>query len=188
MPQKRLQSLKGSLLLDGGKLTGSWFHRTVVLICRHDATGAFGLVLNRPEDRRLGEVLGAELPESLEGENVFNGGPVQPTALSFLHLDPAMLLPNVIDHVRVAHDLNELDEVGRGWMPNQRLRVFAGYAGWSPGQLEREMRQEAWLTHPATSDLLFHVPPDGLWRAILKSRPQWEERILADAPEDLGWN
>lgn len=188
MPQKRIQSLKGNLLLDGGKLGGCWFHRSVVLICRHDATGAFGLVLNRPEDRRLSEVLGADLPEVLEPERVYLGGPVQPTALSFLHLDPAMLVPNVIDHVRVAHDLDELVEVGRGWLPTHRLRVFAGYAGWSAGQLEREMRQEAWLTHPATAELVFDVPPDGLWRTILKSRTHWEERILADAPEDLGWN
>ena len=113
---------------------------------------------------------------------------MQPGALSFLHLDPAMLLANVLDQVRVAHDLNELVEVTRAWLPTQRLRVFAGYAGWSPGQLEKELRQEAWLTHPATPDLLFDVPPDALWRSILKARPHWEERILADAPEDLGWN
>lgn len=188
MPQKRIQSLKGSLLLDGGRLGGSYFSRTVVLICRHDASGAFGLVLNRRDARDLSEGVAMPLPSQLAGERLFLGGPVQPTALSFLHSDPAMLLPNVIDQVRLGHDVEDLIAVSSACLPSHRLRVFAGYAGWSPGQLDEEMRNEAWLTHPASIDLIFDPDPESLWRRILKQRPNWEERILADAPEDLGLN
>ena len=67
-------SLKGQLLLDGGKLCGSYFHRTVVLICEHNAEGAFGLVLNRPSEVRLAAVLGPERPDSLRTDALLGGG------------------------------------------------------------------------------------------------------------------
>ncbi len=188
MPRQRVQSLKGSLLLDGGRLGGSYFHRTVLLVCRHDATGAMGLVLNQRDDRRLGRVLTEDLPPRLEDEPLYLGGPVQPTALSFLHSNPAMPCANVLDQVQLGHELEELIQVGSHWQDSHRVRVFAGYAGWSPGQLDEEMRRESWLTHPASLELVFDVDPPQLWRTILKSRPSWQERILADAPEDLGLN
>ncbi len=58
--------LKGKLLLDGGDLTGSFFHRTVLLICEHNAEGAFGLVLNRSSGSKVGELVVADLPETLK--------------------------------------------------------------------------------------------------------------------------
>ncbi|HEX3890628.1 MAG TPA: YqgE/AlgH family protein, partial [Verrucomicrobiae bacterium] len=91
--------LKGKLLLDGGDLTGSFFHRTVVLICEHNAEGAFGLVLNRSSGSKVGELIVADLPDTLKGAPLFLGGPVQPTALSFLHADnfipDANVFPNL---------------------------------------------------------------------------------------------
>ena len=91
--------LKGKLLLDGGDLSGSFFHRTVVLICEHNAEGAFGLVLNRSAGNKVGEMIVADLPDMLKESPLFLGGPVQPTALSFLHADnfipDANVLPNL---------------------------------------------------------------------------------------------
>jgi putative transcriptional regulator len=79
--------LKGQLLLDSGQLRGSFFQRTVVLICQHDAEGAFGLVLNRATGTNAGDMIVADLPERLKGSPLFLGGPVQPSALSFLLTD-----------------------------------------------------------------------------------------------------
>ena len=73
--------LKGQLLLDGGNLRGSFFHRTVVLICQHDSEGAFGLVLNRHSGKNVGEAVVADLPEQVQGLPLFIGGPVQPGAM-----------------------------------------------------------------------------------------------------------
>ena len=84
---KLVKNLKGQLLLDGGKLTGSFFHHTVVLICEHNAEGALGLVLNRDNGNKVGEMLVADLPDALKEQSLFLGGPVQPAALSFLHSD-----------------------------------------------------------------------------------------------------
>ena len=92
------------MLLDGGDLSGSFFHRTVVLICDHNAEGAFGLVLNRSAGNKVGEVLVADLPDTLQESPLFLGGPVQPTALSFLHSDnfipDANVFPNLASAIR----------------------------------------------------------------------------------------
>src|SRR5690349_11164521 len=69
--------LKGQLLLDSGQLRGSFFQRTVVLICEHNAEGAFGLVLNRSSGSKIGEMVVADLPEALKEYPLFLGGPVQ---------------------------------------------------------------------------------------------------------------
>ncbi|HTH49143.1 MAG TPA: YqgE/AlgH family protein [Candidatus Limnocylindria bacterium] len=183
-----IPSLKGQLLLDGGKLRGSYFNRTVVLICEHTSEGALGLVLNRPSEAKLGEIIDRQLPESISGCTLFGGGPVQPSALTFLHSDEYLPASNVLDNLVMSHDLDELIDLGQSWSPTKQLRVFAGYAGWSPGQLDNEMRRESWLTHPASVDLVFRTPPESLWRHVISLRPNWQERLLADAPEDLSAN
>lgn len=188
MGKKQVGTLQGCLLLDGGMLGGSWFSRTVVLICRHDEAGAFGLVLNRKGDSEPGIRPPGPFPDSLAAEPVYAGGPVQPTLISYLYFDPAMLLPNVIDQVRVSQDLEDVLGVAGGLVSAGRVRIFAGYAGWSAGQLEGELRREAWIVHPASVDLIFDPAPEGLWRKILKSRPNWQDHLLADSPEELDRN
>ena len=185
---KSPQCLQGHLLLDGGKLKGSCFHRTVVLVCQHTPEGAFGLILNRPSDNKVGEVIEADLPGSLHDQVLFGGGPVQPAALSYLHGATSLPTPNVMPNLNVGHDLAELIELGRREDGESRLRVFAGYAGWGPGQLDEEMRREAWLTEPATLDLIFHTAPELLWRRILHRRGDWQSRFLSASPDDLSSN
>ena len=79
--------LQGKLLLDSGQLGGSFFQRTVILVCKHDTEGAFGLVLNRSVGKTVGDLIIANLPEPLKAAPLYLGGPVQPGALSYLHTD-----------------------------------------------------------------------------------------------------
>src|SRR5947209_13963102 len=97
------QFLKGQLLLDSGQLSGSFFQRTVVLICQHDAEGAFGLVLNRATGSAVGETIVADLPAVLKTHPLYLGGPVQPTALSFLHSDSFIPDANVMLNLSLGH-------------------------------------------------------------------------------------
>ncbi len=184
---KPFSSLRGQLLLDGGKLRGSYFHRTVVLICQHDPEGAFGLVINRTSGNKVGEVLVANLPTAIRDQTLYLGGPVQPAALSYLHADDTLLEASVMPNLNLGHSLDELSEIGESFSQSRQVRVFAGYAGWSPGQLEDEMKRDAWLTHPASLDLVFHPDPAVLWRLILRQKG-WLHRILAESPDDLSWN
>lgn len=179
--------LKGQLILDGGNLAGSFFHRTVVLICSHDKEGAFGLVLNRDTGDKVEDVLAEDVPEQIREQNVFIGGPVQPGALSYLHTDDYLPEANVIPNVNVDHSLENLLALGDNYSKTQKLRIFAGYSGWSPGQLEDEMKRDSWLVQPATIDLVFNTDPAELWKKIISQMgPQY--RILSDAPDDLSWN
>ncbi|MFO1478229.1 MAG: YqgE/AlgH family protein [Verrucomicrobiota bacterium] len=179
--------LKGQLLLDSGQLRGSFFQRTVVLICQHDAEGAFGLVLNRATGSSVGDMVVAELPEPLRKYPLYLGGPVQPTALSFLHTDSFIPDANVLPNLSLGHSLDALNEIGESFSTTRKVKMFAGYAGWSPGQLEEEMKRDAWLTHPASVELVFDTPHDDLWRGILQSMG-WKYKLLADSPEDLSVN
>jgi putative transcriptional regulator len=65
--------------------------------------------------------------------------------------------------------------------------MFAGYAGWSPGQLEEEMERDAWLTHPASLELVFETDPARLWQMVLKDKG-WKYKLLSQMPEDLSSN
>lgn len=186
MPTK-FKSLKGKLLLDGGKLAGSCFHRSIVLVCQHDPEGAFGLVVNRPTDKKIGEALVADLSDTLKDQPLFLGGPVQPQALSYLHADTFLPDANVLPNLKLEHSLDGLVELGASFSLTQQLKVFAGYAGWSPGQLDDEMKRGAWLTHPASLKLVFAADITGLWSKIVRQKG-WQYRLLADQPEDLNWN
>ena len=179
--------LKGQLLLDSGDLTGSFFQHTVLLICQHDAEGAFGLVLNRATDNKVGEALVADLPDTLKESPLYFGGPVQPTALSFLHTDHFIPDANVLPNLQLDHSLDELVELGESFSPAKKIKLFAGYAGWSAGQLESEMKRKAWLTHPASLELVFDTDPKELWQKILHQKGA-KYSLLAQTPEDLSWN
>src|SRR3974390_1279169 len=107
--------LKGQLLLDSGQLRGSFFQRTVVLICQHDADGAFGLVLNRATGSNAGDKIVAELPELLKKCPLYLGGPVQPSALSFLHTDSFIPDANVLPNLSLSHSLDALVDLGESF-------------------------------------------------------------------------
>lgn len=181
------KSLKGQLILDNGKLGASFFHRTVILICQHDAEGAFGLVLNRSTKNKVGDALVAKLPETLKAEPLYLGGPVQPQALSFLQNDTYLPEANVLPNLNLGHSLDSLVEIADSYSGTQKLKIFAGYAGWSPGQLDDEMKRDTWMTHPGSLDLIFHPRPEELWQLILREKG-WKYKLMAEAPEDPSWN
>lgn len=164
-------NLQGKLILDSGKLIGSFFDRTVILMCRHDDSGAFGLILNRATNHTLGEAVGDKLADPLAKMPIFIGGPVQSEMLSFLVETEAGPNPEIAPWVTMGHSLSDLKEVYLSAKHPVRIRVFAGYSGWAAGQLEQELAQNAWLTVPAQPHILFELP--------------YEER-LASAMETLG--
>jgi putative transcriptional regulator len=184
---KLFKSLKGQLLIDSGNLAGSFFSRTVVLLCQHNKDGAFGLTLNRSMEKTVGEMIVEDLPERICEQDLSIGGPVQTQAMSFLHSDNFMPDANVIPNLNLEHSLNDLSEIGESFSTTRQVRLFAGYAGWGAGQLEDEMKRNAWVTHPASVDHVFAIPPGQLWRAVMIEMGG-VHRLMADAPEDISWN
>jgi putative transcriptional regulator len=175
--------LKGQLLLDSGQLRGSFFQRTVVLICEHNAEGAFGLVLNRSSGSKIGEMVVADLPDTLKEYPLYLGGPVQTSALSFLHSDTFLSDANVIPNLALGHSLETLTEIAESFSVTRKV----SYSGWGPGQLESEMERNAWLTHPASLELILDGDPAMLWQKILQTMgPKY--KLLSMMPEDLSFN
>jgi putative transcriptional regulator len=172
------ESLSGQLLIASPSMS-DFFHRAVVLIVEHNDEGAFGLVLNRPSETTVGEVAD-ELAEAVGPEHVLHvGGPVQPNAVTAVgeHADPAEATKLIVGAVGMV-DIDGAPEL-------TRVRVFAGYAGWGPGQLDSELEAEAWIVEPAHPDDPF---ADGdLWARAL-SRKGGEFALLARMPVDPSLN
>ena len=187
MPRS-LPSLKGQLLLDAGGLHGSCFHRSVVLVCEHTVEGAFGVVLNKPTKVLLDSVVDEFLPARLASELVYSGGPVAPDALCFLFGQSSPANKGVLENLALGHDFGDLVFKAAEWDASHPLRVFQGYSGWAPGQLDAEMERGAWIAHPASTDLTFFSKPTELWRHILRQRSGWQDRVLAECPDDLSRN
>ena len=162
------------------------FARTVVLICEHSDDGALGLVLNRS-----GELLVAEsAPELVEltGDDgvIDAGGPVQPDALLVLAEfdDPSHAAIPVLGPVGLMGDGHDLDEVVA---ITKRARVFAGYAGWGPGQLDAELARDDWFVAPAGIDDIFDPDAEELWQRVL-SRKGGHFAVVARMPIDPSVN
>jgi putative transcriptional regulator len=159
-----VEPLTGKLLISNASLFDPSFRRTVVLVGHHDDEGAVGLVLNRS----LGVTVHEAVPP-LTGlvaidEPVFRGGPVQPDAVVVVaEFDD----PSVAEHIAFGRIGFLPDGLDRGEGGVRRARVFAGYSGWGPGQLEGELAEDAWIVTDAVPDDVFTDEPDRLWEGVL---------------------
>ncbi len=166
--------LTNQLLVAMPSLADPNFAQTVTLICEHTAKGALGIILNRPLGMALGDVfrqLALEPgDERLREQPVLRGGPVQQDRGFVLH-PPAASEPEPWDstlkvsptlHVTTSRDI--LSSMARGAGPAQAV-VALGYAGWDAGQLEDEIRSNAWLTVPVDDSIIFATPFEQRWQA-----------------------
>jgi putative transcriptional regulator len=181
-----MDSLRGQLLIAGATLPDPDFARTVVLVCEHSDEGALGLVLNRAGDLLVAESA-PELTELIGEEGVIDeGGPVQPDALLVLAEfdDVSQAAIAVLGSVGLMGDGNEIDDVAA---VTSRARVFAGYAGWGPGQLDAELARDDWFVAPAGVDDIFDTDAEELWQRVL-ARKGGHFAVVARMPIDPSVN
>jgi putative transcriptional regulator len=160
-----VETLTGHLLLSNASLFDPNFRRTVVLIGHHDEDGAVGVVLNRPFDVTVGDAVPPLAELVPPGEPLFHGGPVQPEAAVVVadFADPSQA--GVIAFGTIGFLAEESDVAATGML--RRARVFAGYSGWGPGQLESELDEDAWLVTPARPEDVFLDDTERLWGQVL---------------------
>ncbi|HUU60925.1 MAG TPA: YqgE/AlgH family protein [Acidimicrobiia bacterium] len=184
--------LTGRLLVAAPRLVDPNFLRTVVLVCRHDEDGALGLVLNRLTSVTVGEALPGWVEPLAPPNVVFLGGPVQPemaVGLGRLRPEHAGRAESdqwtPIDQRLGLVDLSGSPAAEVGAL--DRLRVFAGYAGWSAGQLDLEVASVDWFVLPTEDEDPFTAGPGGLWRRVLR-RQRGPVALFADFPPDPSLN
>ncbi len=165
-----VKNLRGRYLLAGRNLRQPEFFRTVVLVVEHNESGSMGLVLNRPTEVDVRTALEGhfELPEARDP--VYFGGPVEPSALFLLH-DAAEQsggeLP-VLPGLFVGANADVFEKiVTTAAATGARYKVFAGCAGWGPGQLEGELSRGDWLTAPAETAAVFQSDPYEQWDRLI---------------------
>ena len=181
-----MDSLKGKLLVASPGLEDPNFARTVVAIANHDEDGALGIVLNRPSDAEVADVV-PELADLVEpGETVHLGGPVQPEAVVLVAdlEDPQDAAFVICETVGLVADSTDPAALGER---SSRRRIFAGYAGWGPGQLEAELERDDWILADATPQDVLADDPGTLWSSVLE-RKGGRFRLVARMPPDPSLN
>lgn len=166
-------SLKNQFLIAMPGLDDPNFARTVTYICEHGEHGAMGIVVNRPSDLQLVDVLEhMQIPPPAAGRGeqiVYLGGPVETERGFVLHTpteewDSTLA---VTEEISITTSRDVLEAMARGAGPAKSL-IALGYAGWGAGQLEDELQHNAWLSGPADLGILFDLPAEQRWEAAAR--------------------
>ncbi len=163
-------NLKNHFLIAMPSLNDPNFQRTVTYICEHDDNGAMGLILSRATGTRLSELfqqldISCEDPE-INNRAIMAGGPVGAQNGFILHRPPGQWETSlqITNELGLTTSRDILESIALGNGPKDII-ITLGYAGWGAGQLEQELATNAWLTHPAETDLIFSTPTNQLWQA-----------------------
>jgi putative transcriptional regulator len=181
-------SYKGKLLVAAPMLQEPTFARTVISVLEHSDDGALGVVINRPGGAPLSDVVPPVADLASSPAVLFAGGPVEPQAAIALGMVSSAAVTTgaapgwrPVVHPVVTVDLDSDPAVLAGSL--RELRVFAGYAGWSRGQLEAEVAEGAWYVVESLPLDAFDSDPDQLWSAVLRRQP-WPMSLVATCPAD----
>ncbi len=163
-------SLTNQFLIAMPSLADPNFHGTVTYICEHNPQGAMGIVINRPLNLTLGEVLSQMKIEPQEStvarRPVYMGGPVQTDRGFVLHTPAGQWesMLRISDEIGITTSKDILENIAAGSGPQHTL-IALGYAGWGAGQIEQELADNAWLCGPADNSIIFNTPWQQRWEA-----------------------
>ncbi len=178
---------KGRILIAEPFLEGRYFNRSVVLLTEFSDSGAVGFVLNKPIHMNISELI-RDL-DVFESE-VFVGGPVQNNQIYYLHTVPE-LIPNsfqVFDNLYWGGDFEILKELlSLRKIDENQIRFFAGYSGWSAGQLEDEIKENSWLVSSLDTKELMALDNEDIWKESLIALGG-NYRLWANFPKDQNLN
>jgi len=182
------RSFTGKLLVATPKLEDPNFYRTVILIVAHDAEGAFGVVLNRPLDAQLSEHMPDWASLAAPPGVVFLGGPVE--KVRALGLGRRRWAPPCPGWTPLNDEVGLVDLTIEPWRlgtPLDEVRVFTGYAGWTAGQLDAEVAEDAWFVVEALAGDAFTRNPESLWQEVVR-RQHGKIAMYAHYPADPSVN
>ena len=168
--EKETELARGKFLVASRELLDFNFSQTVVLLIEYGPNGAMGLIINRPTEVRLSELLPDIEELAYRGDNVFIGGPVARNQLLMLirsdrEIDGAHL---VFEDVYASTSRAVLEEMANQSDSDESFRVYAGYAGWAPGQLDQEFSRGDWHVLRADKETVFEKEPAQIWAELIR--------------------
>ncbi len=180
----KLQPSQGRLLISEPALRDFYFGKSVVLLVEHSKEdGTFGLIINKPVHLKLNEVV-KDFPNI--DFPLYLGGPVHPERLFYLHTlgDQIPGSIQVFDNLYWGGDIKKLMElIDLKLVGPSQVKFFIGYAGWEPGQLDREMGENSWIVTQGTLNCILADNPENLWGSTLKKMGN-DYAIWANFPSD----
>ncbi len=160
-----------SFLAASPSFGGAFFEEAVILLLEDSERGSFGVIVNKPIGKTIGE-LGGKFENELNNVEVFEGGPISPERIS---LAVCCDNPNNESSFSFGATPEKALEIMKK-NESARVAAFAGYAEWSPHQLQREINEGIWVVSNAEIDYLFELPPSEIWKQIiLKEMPQFQD-------------
>jgi putative transcriptional regulator len=177
----------GSLLIAGPFLKDPNFQRSVVLLCEHQEQGSMGFILNKTVTQTLDELL----PEiSTVQMQVSFGGPLQLDTMQFIHQAPHLIQGGleIANGIFWGGDFEKASYlVNAGKLSRTSIRFFAGYSGWSSGQLEGELKEKSWILSPASPGIIFNIEDQHIWKESLQKLGD-DFALMANFPIDPSLN
>lgn len=173
----------GDLLIAEPFMSDKSFERKVVLLCEHNAEGTFGLVWNNDANLLLADVLDEDVYPDIP---LYWGGPVSQNTLHFIHRRPDLIerSSEVLEGLFWGGNFQEVRKMlNVGSLRPQDIRFFLGYAGWSAGQLDGELKQNSWIVTRTSADFMFETPIEQFWRSTLRQMGG-EYKVLSNYPVD----
>ena len=186
MEKPRTKPKQGSILISEPSLRDFYFRQSVILLAEHNEEGSFGVIINKPIEARLKDIIkgftGYHLP-------VYLGGPVKTDNIFFIHTrdDVDQSVP-IMEGLCWGGDLDAIREMLKQKVMNPgEIRFFVGYSGWSPNQLDRELKEKSWVLSQTTVNEVINNKPETLWSNYLKNMGQ-DYAIWANFPADPTFN
>jgi putative transcriptional regulator len=173
----------GRILISEPFLKDFYFKRSIVLLAEHNNDGTFGLVLNRTTNLRLSEVISSVeyiIPEEFDND-IYIGGPVKTDSLFYIHTRNDLISDSlkIMEGIYWGGNINDLVRLmkEKAIKPDE-IRFYAGYSGWEPDQLERELLEHSWVVAKTNANFLLKNPPDILWqKSVLKLGDDYKDWI-----------
>lgn len=181
---------KGSLLIANPVLPDPNFSRTVILLCNHDEQGSFGLIINRVTSLKAPDLFSNINILNTYNKKIYIGGPVSQSAVFFLCRSSYAIgeLDEVCPGIYLGTSLESLEEFySQIENPEQNIRFYLGYSGWSEGQLASEMEQNSWLIQNGDGQFIFLNSEDMIWSTVVNSLGE-NYQYLIKAPVNPQWN
>ncbi|MFZ4522583.1 MAG: YqgE/AlgH family protein [Bacteroidales bacterium] len=186
MEKPRTKPKQGSILISEPSLRDFYFRQSVILLAEHNEEGSFGVIINKPIEARMKDIIkgftGYHLP-------VYLGGPVKTDSIFFIHTreDVDQSVP-IMQGLYWGGDLDAIRELlKKKLMDPGEIRFFIGYSGWSPNQLDRELKEKSWVLSQTTVNEVINNKPETLWSNYLKNMGQ-DYAIWANFPADPTFN